>query len=501
MLATKMSAPPKVHVKLTCVMFTVEVPPGAIADLINSGIARLPPDHPIKTVRYLPTEGGGCFVAVNSNRQIYFRQWREYIAPLLGEQYVSMLTVSVQNAYKCHANAIKTHGVQVFQCLPPLAPLLPTPVLAIDTEHSLPARKTQVVLPDGQTATKRLKQSLLKGSEAQARVDTAQECTKPTEGVEPPARMLTVKPPFELGDYRTLLRNFLSNPTPWADPIPAPVRKANEPPGKYIERLRGAVNQTPFGWECISALLPPCVRNYTTYKPLMGEMPTAQSDTLGKLHAFYTGKDWTALLSLMPSPDMQETRYHYPTQPPVTRVCSYFEGTRRALALESGVKALAQYIFNVVRDAPSLTQIPPAAQNSGRLLIQFGCGLGGAPWDQATPDQTRVLERLCAGEGGKTLEVRSLLENLRGLRAEAFKPRYVAGTQLGWMLSTMGFIFGHEDLLNDMKSEGAAQRFLESIKKEWRCRAEVYVKCAEPLFKYGGLLTRSVFSQPIPDLA
>ena len=86
-------------------MFTVEVPPGAIADLINSGIARLPPDHPIKTVRYLPTEGGGCFVAVNSNRQIYFRQWREYIAPLLGEQYVSMLTVSVQNAYKCHVNA------------------------------------------------------------------------------------------------------------------------------------------------------------------------------------------------------------------------------------------------------------------------------------------------------------------------------------------------------------------------------------------------------------
>jgi hypothetical protein len=61
------------------------------------------------------------------------------------------------------------------------------------------------------------------------------------------------------------------------------------------------------------------------------------------------------------------------------------------------------------------------------------------------------------------------------------------------LLSTLGFLFKNEELLKDLKSEGVAKRLLVCLKEEWGLRARVYTECAQPLFKYGGLLTRYIF--------
>jgi hypothetical protein len=190
---------------------------------------------------------------------------------------------------------------------------------------------------------------------------------------------------------------------------------------------------------------------------------------------------------------MQAVNYNYPLGKPACIECCVFEGVRRALRLEVATADMARYIKGVADSAPSLFPIPRLTQGLMRLLIEFNCGASGvgegmwAPLGEA--DSVR-LQRLDCGSPGAALEMHGMLTALRAFRPSAFAARYAMGTPLEWSLVALSSLYKHAERLGDLRAEGAAEGVLRSLKTEWEARAEVYVECAKPLFKYGGILTK-----------
>ena len=445
------------HKKLNWILLQVNVPPSEMQALINAGLQKLPPNHFIQTIRYLEIQQeGGCLLGIFSSKQAYFNHWREYIVPLLGETYAKMLTMDIQHSFKSNFLHLKKYGIVLYNNSP-------ATIITTAPEEGPEIKRIKLVLPTTHRAV-----CVIEPPAA--------------DGVEPVQRIklqAQLRDAFDLNDSEKtkLLKLFLTDSKPWNDPVPPPQRKATEKAHHFAMRLRES-NKSPKHWDCFKAFFPPCARNPDKYLPMVDL--SSPEPIIRALHAFYTGKGWTGFLGLFPSPDMQETAYGF-TSPAATKATCVFEGIRRALKLEGALASQGQYMAAVVGAAGTLTAVALSTQHSVRLLLEFNGG--GATIDA----------RLYSGPlSPKIAEVKGFMEELQELRPEAFKPRYVQGTQLGWMLSSLGFLYANSPA--DVRAEGALEALLAAVKKEWSTRAQIYSDCAAPLFKYGGLLTRWLLS-------
>jgi hypothetical protein len=293
------------------------------------------------------------------------------------------------------------------------------------------------------------------------------------EPEEPEPCIVNLKGAFELLNDTNpqLLKDFLIDPKPWNDPASVPQRGPHEKASHFSRRLRQS-NKNVKHWEVVKGFFPRCVLKPEEYQ-LRG-LPEAQMQGVKDLLAFYTGEGWSGFRALFPFPDMQQTTYDAPA---VHKAACVVEGIRRALKLEAALATQTQYAVEVLRAATSLSCLADRTQQSVRLLLEFHNVADIDPRLSTAPP----IE-----------EVRGFMGALRELRPEAFNPRYVHGTPLGWMLSAVGFLFANRQ--PDLMAEGALNTLLEAIKKEWRLRAQIYTDCSAPLFKYGGILTRCVGS-------
>ena len=482
-----MSAAPQPHnqlesIKLNCIMLKVNEDLPGIQTLIRSGIPRLPPDHLIRTISYLPEKDKGGLLCLGSCKQTYLTQWREVIAPLFGETYTEQLKGDTQRLYKCQSIKMRRDCLTLYNSAVPLEHLLPTVSIQIKRPEG-PGKRTKVVLPNGQAGVQIMQQTVLE------RVQAPEE--GPRRRVKAQAKLRDGNP-FEMPDFTPLLKAFLADPKPWEDPAPPPQRRDEELTVSFAKRLRES-NKPPKHWDCFKAFFPPCARKPKEYLTILSELflPEEQAKAIKDLAAFYNARGWAGFCSLLPSTDMQETTYGLQCSFPADKSTCVFEGVRRALRLEAELASLAQYMMLVVNGAQSLVPIPPNAQHSVRLLLEFSCGVGGKGeemWAPLPQKEAEGLARLAEGASPHVLEVRGWLEALRALRPEAFKPRYVMGTQVGWMLSSLALAFANRG--GDPRAEGAVGAMLGALKKEWGARETVYRECLKPLFKYGGLLTR-----------
>jgi hypothetical protein len=463
--------------KLTIVMLTVKISPADIQAHITQRIGKLTLGHLIRTVAYLP-DGEGCLVGLFSFKQIYMTHWRDCVVPLFGEQYLSMLSMEIQRGYKTRVHEMRTNGVLLYGS----ALVKSYARVVLDVEHAQPAKRTRVVLSDGQAGVVSMQQTTLRVEE-------------PKPEPEPQPALLTVRDPFEQGNYKKSIKALLTKARPWEDPSPVPVRQPGEGARDYFRRVLHASFAPPPGADCLKALLPPSVRGYPNYAPLLTTLGLTEvhMKALSDCHAFFTAKQWEGFQCLLPLGDMQAVNYNYPLGKPACIECCVFEGVRRALRLEVATADMARYIKGVADSAPSLFPIPRLTQGLMRLLMEFNCGAAGAGegmWAPLGEADSARLQRLDCGPPGAVLEMHGMLTALRTFRPSAFAARYAMGTPLEWSLVALSSLYKHAERLGDLRAEGAAEEVLRSLRTEWDARAEVYVECAKPLFKYGGILTK-----------
>jgi hypothetical protein len=485
-----MSSPAKTsdpleHGKLFWTFLQVDVHPNDIQAMIDAGKSRLPPNHTIRSISYLEVEGGGCLLAMNSFKQTYFNQWQKYIVQLLDSaKYAEMLNMDSQRQYKCHFNSMKKQGKVLLDLSQPLAQLPPLATLQIKKPDG-GGKRTKVVLPNGQPGVQIMQQTVL---------ERVKEPEPPRREQVKAQLMLKVEDPFSLQDPAQALRAFLTDPKPWNDPPAPPKRTSKEQTFSFAGRLhRLSANSLIKHWDCFKAFLPPCVRGHDKYLPILAQLslPAEQAQGIEDLSAFYSAKGWTGFSGLLPSLDMQMTFYGLQCSFPAEKSTCVFEAFRRALKQEETLRKLAEEMLTVVDGAQSLAPIPSSAQQSIRLLLDFSCGISGPGeelWAPLPQEQAGGLSCLDEGASAGVLEVRGWLEELRALRPEAFKPRYVMGTQVGWMLSSLALAFANRG--GDLRAEGALGALLGALKTEWGARETVYLECLKPIWKYGGLLTR-----------
>ena len=473
-----MSIAPKDNVKLMIIMLPVKMPPTEIQAYMNQRIGKLPAGHLIKTVVCLP-DGEDCLVALFSFKQIYMTHWRDFIVPLFGKQYVPMLNGEIQRGYKTRVHEMRTKGVLLFGS----ALVKSYARVVMDVEHAQPAKRTRVVLPDGQEAVVSLQQTTLRVEEA------------PAPEPEASRALLAPRQAFEQGNYAKLITELLTSERPWEEPPAAPVRQPEEATRAYFKRVTHASFAPPPGWDCLKALIPPCIRVYPNYAPMLipYRLTEQQTKAMQDFHAFFTAKLWDGVQCLLPHDNMQCVNYNYPLGTKACVECCVFEGVRRALRLEGAVAEMALYIKAVADSVPSLGPIPRPTQGLMRLLVEFNCGISGrgeAMWAPLAVGDAARLQRLDRGAPGATLEMQGTLTELRAYRAMAYSPLYAVGTQLEWSLVAVASLHKHAGRLGDLRAEGAAEEVLLAVKADWEARADVYVKCSQPLFKYGGLLTK-----------
>lgn len=464
-------------VKLTCLMLRVEMTLPELQALIRAGMLMLPHNHIVRTVHFLATDDRGGLLLFGGVRQVYLTQWSDIIVPVLGESYLGQLNGEVQRELKCKMIAARNKGIPLYNRAALPESLLPVVSLQVKIPEG-PGKKTKVVLPNGMPATRPMKQGTL---------ELVQE---PGQMAEETA-LLTVADPFKLQDSTKLLKAFLRDRKPWEDPAPAPQREKFENAKKYVDSLR-RLNTAPKHWDCIKAFFPPCIRNHDKYAPILAGLPLSEevAQSVKDLAAFYNGKAWTGLLGLLPSPNMLETNYGLQCNFPVDKSTCVFEAIRRALRLEKALAALAVDVLALVNGMKSLASIPGNTQKTIRLLLEFSCGIKGQGEEMWAPlEEAGGLSRLEEGSSPGVLEARGWLEELRALRPEAFKVRYVMGTQVGWMLPSLALVFA-ANRGGDLSGEGALGAQLAALKNEWGARERVYVECLKPIWKYGGILTK-----------
>jgi hypothetical protein len=457
--------------KLTIVLLTVKISPADIQAHITQRIGKLTEGHIIKTVAYLP-DGEGCLVCLFGFRQVYMTSWRDCVVPLFGEEYLPMLNGEIQRGYKSRVHEMRTKGVLLYGS----ALVKSYARVVLDVGHAQPAKRTRVVLSDGQAGVVSMQQTTLRVEEPEP---------------EPEPALLAVRDPFEQGDYKKSIKALLTKARPWEDPSPVPARQPGEAARDYFRRVLPASITPPPAADCLKALLPPSVRVYPNYAPQLTTEPHTKA--LGDFHAFLMAKQWEGFQCLLPLGDMQAVNYNYPLGRPACVECCVFEGVRRAARLEAAAAEMARYIKGVADSAPSLFPIPRLTQGLMRLLMEFNCGAAGAGegmWAPLGEADSARLQRLDCGPPGAGLEMHGMLTALRAFRPSAFAARYAMGTPLEWSLVVLSSLYKHAERLGDLRAEGAAEGVLRSLRTEWEGRAEVYVECAKPLFKYGGLLTK-----------
>jgi hypothetical protein len=427
-----------------------------------------------------------ALVGIKCSKQIYNTMWREYINTLFGMEYLYMLSTEFQMAFQGrHSRMFGKDSRRIFERPNGQNVSLPATSLTIDTGHIQPAKSTKVVDPEGQIEVSVLQQTTLTGVEE----DRQPEAVKSKKVVDP----------FKLpDDGETKLRDFLKTELILEPPLKTPTRKDQEGLSQYTHRVKHAACKPMKGVECAFSFLPVCLTNLRWHMEALKEIPMWKEHTgavqeLAKFFSF--DRKWSGFFCLFPFPDLQDKTYNYSSGGnPEPKDCM-IELVRRALALEGAISCWGYYIYQVWKsvEAMSPMPVPPVLYNVVGLLRHYNFGIftrSDGMWEPVPDMEARGLPVLEGVSSGPTETIKCCVEELWALRGQAFNPRYVCGTQLGWLLPRLAFVYKHREVLARIGEERKAMEALEIFQAEWARRAQIYAACMEPLSKYGEGLTR-----------
>jgi hypothetical protein len=473
-------------IKRTIVMICVNKPYDEIQRELEQRIASLPDGHEITHINYATIDDFSALVGIRCSKQIYNTVWREYINTLFGMECLYMLSTEFQMAFMGrHSRMFGRDGRRIFER--PNGQNVPVPAksLSIDSGHAQPAKRTKVVGPEGQIEVRALQQTTLTGVEQ----DRQPEAVRGKRGSDP----------FKLPeDGETKLKDFLKTELILEPPLKTHARKDQEGLSQYVQRVKHAACKPTKGVECVFSFLPVCLTNQRGHTEAMREIPMCKehAGAVQELARFFGfDRKWSGFFCLFPFPDLQEKTYNYSSGgSPEPKDC-VIELVRRALALEGAVSRWGYYIYQVWKsvEAMSPMPIPPVLHNVVGLLRHYNFGIftrGEGMWEPMPDMEARGLPVLEGASSGPTETLKCCVEELRALRGQAFNPRYVCGTQIGWLLPRLAFVYKHRELLAGIGEERKALEALEIFQADWARRAQIYAACMEPLRKYGEGLTR-----------